>query len=277
MQILTEYKNRLIKLNTHRLKKVGNGYEGNVYKYKDIAIKLYRKKPKKTVLSYNEVIGLKYIDTQRILLPISAVHSSNLFSKQSFSGYSTNLVQDVKDIKFIINIDSNHLYNEINILENDIRNLSNNKVKINDLWNIKNFVFNGNLYFVDPGSYYFKKDSSNSDIFDENMEELSMALYQHLFCLDSNLEYIGAELMNMNIEHSNVNLKSILPLIGKIYEDDYHKHFLKSNKKFYLEYLKYILDKYETISNYKLNVFKEYITDSNNDAIYVKNLKKIIK
>lgn len=278
MKILLQEKNKFKELNTFNLKKIGQGCESIVYKYKNNAVKIYKKNCKKEILSYNDVKYMKDINTKRILMPLNIVYKNNLFSLPTFKGYSTTLIKNSKPLSSIIKMDSNYLYKELEKLEIDAKILSNSNVEISDLRNAENFIFNDKLYYVDPGSYYINNILNCSQIYNNNMDELGISLNEILFCLDGNLENIKEELMNIEgIEYSNVNINTTLPLVRKIYENDYYKNYLKSKKRYYLEYLKDILNKYESISNYKLNIFKNYINDPNSDSVYINHIKKIIK
>jgi len=280
MIVSLKYNNELIKLSTNQLKLIGSGLESHVYSYKNIAIKIYRKKTLKNRygLTYESMNKLKNISTKRILLPINPIYSkTNCFSKLSFHGYSTKLVTEIKNKMYLTNIDTNHLYNELSILKDDSTMLSKNKVLIYDLDNEENFVFNGNLYFVDPGAYYFDNKLSLKEIYDENMEELSSALYNHIFCLNGNKERIMYELINMEgINIKNTNYR-IIPLISEILVKYDDVNFIKSNIKYFIEYLMYILEKYESISKYKYKLLNDFVNDSNNKEKDITKIKKILK
>lgn len=276
MEIIIKQKAKNIKLNTDKLDKIGYGYESEVYGYNDIAIKVHRdERSRKDGLSYKMVQNLKKIDTKRILMPIEPVYyKSNIF--KLYKGYTTKLVSNVKEKEEIINIDSNKLYNELQTLKNDINILSENKIRIDDIYYRGNTVFNGNIYYVDPGSYYIDKSLNFDQLYNKNLKELNFSLYYYLFCLYNNLDYIKYELKNM--ENTNVvDISSeFIKKISRIYEMNFKKDYSSDYMRYINNIIK-ILEEYGSIKNYKYHILKNYIYNSNNNSDNIKELKKIIK
>lgn len=277
MKIIVKYNNSFIELNTQSLKLIGQGYESKVYKYKDVALKIHHKHNYKfgIGLTLDNMKSMKEISTKRILMPIDAIYRKK--ANNQYIGYSTSLVTNIKSKYSFINLDSNILYNEIDNLREDAKKLSNHKIMLSDLCNDKNLVFNGNLYYVDPGCYYFLNDLDSKDINDENMFELDISLCENLFCFNNNIDYIRDELVLMqNINYRKINNK-ILELVNNIYNNDYENNYLKSGDKTYLEYLMNIIEKYETVSKYKYKLLTDFVNNSNNKSSDIKSLRKILK
>jgi len=278
VKIFLEKEKSFIEIDTDDLKQIGEGREGKVYRYQDLALKIHNSLGKKFVLNLEKVNKFKNIDTKRILLPKNPIYvKSKLISKLNFTGYSTSLVTNIKDKKELIDIDSNHLYNELQTLKSDTTILSKNKALINDLAHCRNFVFNSNLYFVDCGGYYFDETLNFNEVYTENIEEVGMSLYRNLFCLNSKLNIIRDELLKIkNINEEDID-QDILLSVLHVYERDYGNNFIYSNITDYLSYLIYILEKNESLTEYKYKILKEYICNSYNSSDHIKKLKKIIK
>ena len=194
MKVLFEYNNNFIELDTNDLKEIGQGTESIVYSYNDKAIKVYKEKQTKIRLSYEEVEKLKEINTHRILLPQNTIYSDLDSNSFYYNGYTTKLIENIKKKKELLNISSDLLNNELHLLNEDINVITKNKIIIRDLWNKDNFVYNNHLYYVDPGSYTISENASISDIYEENIEELSMSLFRNIFCFEDSLELIKEEL-----------------------------------------------------------------------------------
>ncbi|MBQ7141264.1 MAG: hypothetical protein IJO32_07170 [Bacilli bacterium] len=279
MEIKTKYNDKNVKLDTDNLQSIGSGYESKVYSYNDIAIKIHRDNYiTKTGLPYNSVKKFKKIETERILMPQNFVYeTSNMFPK--YKGYTTKLITNIKNKAEITNVDSNHLYQEINKLKSDIKILSSNKILIYDILFEENLVFNDNIYFVDPGSFYYDKNLTVDQVYNNNMKELNFILYYYLFCLFDKLEYIEYELKNMkNINKNYIISHDVEELVGVssfIYKQKFKNDFTKNPMKYINNIIK-ILEKYESIKNYKYIALKNYVENAKNNSKSVKMIKKII-
>jgi len=138
-----------------------------------MAIKI---KKERFYLNYENLNILKTINSNRILLPTNIVYNYKHFfgkqNKKNYIGYTTKLIKNVKDKKEIISLSSNILYDEIDELINETRYLSKNRVQLVDIRNNNNIVFNGNIYFVDPGLYRYKKGSPYIELYTKNITSL---------------------------------------------------------------------------------------------------------
>ena len=130
-------------LSLKRLTKIANGQTGDVYKYKNSALKIFRKgiEPPIDQTTAKHLTG---ISTQRILLPRKL-----LFYNVKFVGYTYKLVSKKGSGKRMINLPKDELIGNISILESDIKTLSENKVLLNGI-DPTNYIFNGDLYISDP-------------------------------------------------------------------------------------------------------------------------------
>jgi hypothetical protein len=135
-----------VDINLIKQTKIAAGNTGDVYKYKGVAVKVF-KEDKKLPIDEDTSKYLSTIKTDRILLP-----KKLLFNNNAFKGYSYKLVSKKGTGKKIITLSKEELINNIKILENDIENLSSKKVLLNGLIP-ENIIFNGELYLVDPTKY----------------------------------------------------------------------------------------------------------------------------
>lgn len=150
-----------IKLTGKQLAKVGTGANGDVYKYRNMALKIF-KDNKKPPLDYYTANYLTSISTDRILLP-----QNLLFYNNTFKGYTYRLVSKKGTISRMIMLPKTELIQDIKILEKDIRTLSNKSVLLNGV-SPENSIFNGELYLTDPTGYKVLEDCDT-----EKLEELN--------------------------------------------------------------------------------------------------------
>ena len=144
-----------------RLTKIANGQTGDVYKYKNSALKIFRKGANPPI-DEPTAQHLTTIATQRILLPRKL-----LFYNKTFVGYTYKLVSKRGAGKRMITLPKDELIGNIAILESDIKTLSDNKVLLNGI-DPTNYIFNGDLFISDPSKY------SILDIFStEELERLN--------------------------------------------------------------------------------------------------------
>ena len=133
-----------IKLTNKRMTKIGNGANGDVFKYRNMALKIFR--DGKTPIDYYTAEYLSNISTDRILLP-----QNLLFYNNTFKGYTHKLVIK-KGTQRMIMLPKFEFIQNIRMLERDIEILSNKKVLLNGVAP-DNTIFNGDLYLIDPTEY----------------------------------------------------------------------------------------------------------------------------
>ena len=138
--------NKDIDISGKRLTKIGNGGTGDVYKYRNSALKIF-KTDRYTPIDLETAEYLTTISTNRILLP-----KNLLFYNNSFRGYTYKLISKKGSGKKITTIPKDDLVGNILIIERDIETLSNKQVLLNGI-EPANTIFNGNLYLSDPSAY----------------------------------------------------------------------------------------------------------------------------
>lgn len=191
--------NKKVRLSGKNLTKIGSGATGDVYKYRDCALKIfdsYEKPP----MDIETAEYLTTISTDRILLP-----KKLLFYNCTFRGYTYKLVSKRGAGKKIITIPKDDLVRNVSIIERDIETLSNKQVLLNGI-EPANTIFNGDLYLADPSKY------AKLDIYSgRELEKLNK--YQFHLLLTS---IITSELRKSNVP-SNIE-KQIKELLG--FRDD---------------------------------------------------------
>ena len=134
-----------VKLNRKRMSKIATGKNGDVYRYHNMALKIFRKSD--TPMSVETADYLTTISTNRVLLP-----KKLLFYNHAFKGYSYTLVSKKGATKKIIELPKGEFIDNIILLENDIERLSKRNVLLNGV-DFSNTIFNGRLYMTDPSQY----------------------------------------------------------------------------------------------------------------------------
>lgn len=138
--------NRKEDLSGKKITKIASGEKGDVYKYKDEAIKIF--KPYEGLPMNEETAEyLSKISTSRILMPKKLV-----FYQDAFCGYTLRLVHKKGSRRKIIDLPGEDLIRNTEIIEDDIETLSNKRVLLNGI-TPDNVVFNGRLYLTDPAHY----------------------------------------------------------------------------------------------------------------------------
>ena len=241
-------------INTNDLLYVDSGTEGKVYKYKDKAIKVYHDNLYKRILSYDDINRLKDINTRRIILPNNIIYKLD-GDCGYYGGYESRYIKQDGNIYDYSKLDKDILLEEINILESDIKNISDANILLCDLNNTKNIIYNnGKVYFIDAGSYVFNKlgkyNTSNN-----NINEVGLSIKYHLFLLQNSCINIGKELVNNNLINIEDYSMEVFILISNIYNLDFNN----IDDYNYLKHIKNILNKYNNIINYKKYLLDYYI------------------
>lgn len=149
--------NRKEDINGKRIRKIANGQKGDVYRYRDEAIKLFN--PDEEPPMTQEVAEyLTKIQTSRILLPRKLV-----FYEDAFRGYTLRLVQKKGNSKKLIGLPGDYLIDNIETIEGDIRKLSDRSVLLNGI-TPDNVLFNGRLYLTDPAHYKLLELCTTADL-----------------------------------------------------------------------------------------------------------------
>ncbi len=162
--------NEKVQINLDKLKLLGSGAEGIVYKYKDQAFKIC----KNSGIKKKECIVLKELNTKRILLPRKIIYNQN----NRFKGYTTDYCKRKGNIEFTKK--EKFIY-ELNKLIEEINYLSENKVYLCD-WNYGNFIYDGKFRLVDPGQYLIgRRSSDEKKIYEGNYKTLCHFIAMRLF------------------------------------------------------------------------------------------------
>lgn len=138
--------NKDVKITGKRLTKIGNGTTGNVYRYKNMALKIFNP-DKEPPIDIETATYLKGIHTSRVLLP-----KKLLFYNNHLSGYTYRLVSKRNNGRSIITIPKGELIGNLTILERDVARLSRKQVLLSGI-SPENSIFSDNLYLVDPSRY----------------------------------------------------------------------------------------------------------------------------
>lgn len=158
-----------IKLTGKQLTKVGTGVNGDVYRYRNVALKIF-KKEKDTPIDIDTAEYLSNISTDRVLLPINL-----LFYNNTFKGYTYKLVSKRGTGQRMIMLPKTDLVQDIRILEKDLERLSNKKVLLNGV-EPSNTIFNGNLYLTDPTGYRVLEGCDSQELAKLNKYQLHLLL-----------------------------------------------------------------------------------------------------
>lgn len=195
-----------IKLTGKQWTKIGTGINGDVYRYRNMALKLF-KKEKDTPIDRYTAEYLTSISTDRILLPINLLYYNN-----TFKGYTYKLVPKKGPGNRMIMLPKTDLVQDIRVLEKDVEILSKKQVLLNGI-EPSNTIFNGNLYLTDPTGYRVL-EGWNSDELSDELEKVNK--YQlHLLLIS----LIISELRKNNFSSKDEKtIKEILEMRDE-YED----------------------------------------------------------
>ena len=161
--------NKDVDISGKRLLKIANGSSGDVYRYRNNALKIF-KQGKETPIDLETAEYLTGISTNRILLP-----KSLLFYNNTFRGYTYKLVPKKGSSRKIINLPKDELIGNISIIERDVEVLSNKQVLLNGI-EPANTIFNGSLYLADPSKYTILDIYSTRELEELNKYQLHLLL-----------------------------------------------------------------------------------------------------
>lgn len=194
--------NKDIDISGKRLTKIGNGGTGDVYKYRNSALKIF-KTDKETPIDVETAEYLTTISTNRVLLPRNL-----LFYNNTFRGYTYKLVSKKGSGKKITTIPKDELVGNISIIERDIETLSNKQVLLDGI-EPANTIFNGNLYLADPCKYTKLDIYSTKELEKLNKYQFHLLLISMISSelkkagISSKLEKQVKELLNFRDENEN--------------------------------------------------------------------------
>ncbi len=131
---------------------IDEGMEGTIYRFNDDALKIYCDFPRKDRLNEDEAYKLSKIKTDRILLPKDLIYDEN----NKFIGYSTKFIENI-DFKNASYLSVYDFCNEMDLVYKDLKLLNDKGVDVED-YSLYNLLFDGSIYFIDPGSHRFVND-----------------------------------------------------------------------------------------------------------------------
>lgn len=185
-----------IKLTGKQWTKIGTGAKGDVYKYRNMALKIF-KEDRDTPIDVDTAEYLSNISTDRIVLPINL-----LFYNNSFRGYTYKLVPKKGTGNRMIMLPKGDLVQDIRLLERDIEKLSNKQVLLSGI-EPTNTIFNGNLYITDPTGYRVLEGCDSFELEKLNKYQLHLLL----------ISLIVAELRKNNFKSKvQTDVKSLLEM-----------------------------------------------------------------
>lgn len=121
------------------------GTEFVVYANDNYVYKIFRKNYKLGHKTPQELEFLASLKTKRILMPSSLIMKGN-----ELKGYKMPYIKGNRDI---FDTPMGELIDELHLIDEDIKLLSNSLVRLMDI-NKENTIFNGKLYLIDPGNYF---------------------------------------------------------------------------------------------------------------------------
>ena len=152
-----------------RMTKIGTGTTGDVYRYRNKALKIF-KKEKNPPMDLETAKYLSNISTTNIILP-----ENLLFYNDSFRGYTYKLVSKKGLGKRMITLPKEELIDNIERLESDTETLSNKNVLLNGI-DPNNSIFNGSIYLCDPSKYSILEVMSVKELEHLNKYQIHMLL-----------------------------------------------------------------------------------------------------
>jgi len=154
-----------------KLEFIDFGEEGRVYRDGDTAIKIYHKCPNKNVLNSKEIRQLSDINTQRVILPEEVVNGDGV------RGYTMPFIEG--DSESIYEMDKSVLVSELELLEEDLRLLGEEQIRIGDLRDSNYLSTEDYLFLIDSGDY----EVTNVDCSKQNLDLFSEFFMQDVFGL----------------------------------------------------------------------------------------------
>lgn len=187
---------------------LGEGSEGRVYLKKDSneAVKIFWDNNSSPMV-LEDAMKMCHLKSTYFLLPRNIIYDED----GRYSGYSTKAVKRIPLISdnLLKSLPVNTLINLIKELYEEIKYLSENGLVLNDIiTNHGNYLYNGKLYFIDPGYYKFR-DYEYVKILYSNIRKINIFLNSHVF--EEDIEELNV-LLN---EQKDFDLSNYLSTEGK--------------------------------------------------------------
>ena len=145
---------------------LNHGYEADVYRIGNQAVKIYKPYCPKRRLDEQTVEEFKQYETERFLLPRETVYNE----KHDFNGYVTKLI-DIGSKDNIRRMKMHLFLDEIKLLTNDTKLLTKRGVTIYDL-RLTDVLYGDGLYYCDPGSFIKETNMTEKEIEEDNKTQL---------------------------------------------------------------------------------------------------------
>lgn len=213
--------NKDIRINNVNL--IGYGTNGNVYKYRREAIKIFPNGViPEGVIDRESCEALKKISTKAILLPRKTATYNKLFT-----GYSLKLVHDSAHGN-IVTMRKDDLIDSVSTLENDILILSNNRVLLDGI-TPNNVLISDQIYITDPSRYIL--------VYDDKLNSSRLLSFNRF-----QLYLLLCEMITSGLKKYGVN-GAELKKVRKVLDE-------KDDDVLASEYFDSLLDKHSTFKSY---------------------------
>lgn len=155
---------------------IDEGSEACVYKYGCEALKIYKPEDNKNRLSESSASTLSEYSSlmKRILLPKRLVYDDGY----NFCGYTTDFIYKAST-ENLPKMKMEKFLDEINLIRDDVTLLGKDGILVDDLW-IDNTIYNGNIYLIDPGSYFIDR-KCRSNLVCDNLGMLNELVVDDFF------------------------------------------------------------------------------------------------
>lgn len=251
--------NKKVRININNLGFPKCGTEGIIFNYNDMALKIYYEDVDNSKrLDENLVKLLSQIDTKRILLPMAPIYTI----RNKFRGYIANpFISNTEEIIKINNLNSSKILYELDLIYKDIDTLSQNKIAVYDLDdNYGNIVYNGDIYFIDPGKFLLDK---NYGLKSYNISHINKALFNNLILLQENPKYLDEShkqiFENYFGKFNDKNYSLSKELLYSLYSDYYNYIILNSSYEKFSDYIECMFNKCKNLNGIKAQIIKEAI------------------
>lgn len=167
---------------------------GDVYHFRNYALRIFR--DGEEAIDEDTARYLTSISTDRIILPRKLLYNNN-----TFKGYTMKLVSQKGAGKKIITTPKDDFIDCVEVLEADIKELSQKKVLLNAI-SPGYTLYNGELYLVNPAKYSILEADSN------NIEKINKFQLHSLI-----VELISSELNKQDFSQASIKyLKGLMSL-----------------------------------------------------------------
>lgn len=169
---------KALDFSSDKFQKLVNKYgEGSVYKKDGFVYKIHYdeetlKKNLAVVLNEDSCKYLTSIKTKRFFLPLSLIYDED----GNYSGYKAQEVSLLDEDKIkVVDSKPSVFLNEIEIIKNDLNNLTLKRVRVSD-FGVHNLIDNGTFNIIDPGRYTvdINRSLTFKAIYQRNKNELKL-------------------------------------------------------------------------------------------------------